>query len=103
ARPGAHLDPIYLIRMLMEEQISVLQLVPSLLRALLAEPILPMCTRLRLVICAGEALPRELQQSFSLCLPGTELHNLYGPTEAAIDATAWPCLSGRAEPVVSIG
>src|SRR5262249_22434287 len=102
ARPGGHQDSNYLVRMLAEKEISVLQLVPSLLRALLDEPLMSSCARLRLVICAGEALKRELQQKFSDCLPRAELHNLYGPTETAIDVTAWPCRS-QAEPVVPIG
>jgi nonribosomal peptide synthetase DhbF len=102
ARPGGHQDPEYLVRMLVEKQITILQLVPSLLRALLEDPMFSNCSRLRLVICAGEALTRELQQSFSACLPNAELHNLYGPTETAIDVTAWHSQS-QAEPVVPIG
>ena len=103
ARPGASEDPDYMARMLIDERITVLQLVPSLLRVLIEQPAIPACTQLRRVICAAEALPWDLQERFFRRLPHAELHNLYGPTEAAIDVTAWQCVPGQSSAVVPIG
>jgi amino acid adenylation domain-containing protein len=64
--------------------------VPSLLKALLAEPGFAECRSLRQVFCGGEALDAAVAQTFfAQC--SARLHNLYGPTEAAIDATWWTC------------
>ncbi|MGE0127956.1 MAG: amino acid adenylation domain-containing protein [Blastocatellales bacterium] len=102
ARPGGHQDSGFLVRMMVEHQVTILQLVPSLLRVLLDEPGFERCESLRRVICAGEALPAELQQRFAACLKA-ELHNLYGPTEAAIDVTCWPRQDSRGLAIVPIG
>jgi amino acid adenylation domain-containing protein len=102
ARPGGHQDIAYLVSAMIEHQVTILQLVPSLLRALLDEPGFERCESLRRVICAGEALPAELQERFNSCL-GAELHNLYGPTEAAIDVTCWPNQDSRGLTIVPIG
>ena len=97
---GAQRDPSELARVLAEGGITVLQLVPSLLRALLDEPALEGARALRRVCCGGEALTGELAERCLSRLP-VELINLYGPTEATIDATWWPC--GRGEGSVPIG
>ncbi len=102
ARPGGHLDGAYLVRAIAHYGVTYLQLVPSLLRVLLDEPGFGKCESLRRVICAGEALPAELQERFNATV-GAELHNFYGPTEAAIDATFWPCERASHRPVVPIG
>ncbi|HTK92718.1 MAG TPA: amino acid adenylation domain-containing protein [Verrucomicrobiae bacterium] len=97
---GAQRDPSELARVLAEHGITVLQLVPSLLRALLDEPALAEARALRRVCCGGEALTAELAERCLARLP-VELINLYGPTEATIDATWWRC--GRGEGSVPIG
>ncbi|MCI0387267.1 MAG: non-ribosomal peptide synthetase, partial [Acidobacteria bacterium] len=102
AQPGGHRDSTYLVKTLVEHQVTILQLVPSLLRVLLDEPEYEHCESLRCVICAGEALPSELQERFTSCL-SAELHNFYGPTEAAIDVTCWPYQDARGRAIVPIG
>jgi amino acid adenylation domain-containing protein len=97
---GAHRDPGELARVLAEQEITVLQLVPSLLRALLDEPALDGARALRRVCCGGEVLTGELAERCLARLP-VELINLYGPTEATIDATWWRC--GGGETPVPIG
>jgi amino acid adenylation domain-containing protein len=91
ARPGGHPDPAYLVRTVREERITVLQVVPTLLRHLLLEEALGGCTGLTRLFAGGEALTREDVRAVAARLPGVELHNLYGPTEATIDATSWRC------------
>lgn len=90
ARPGGHQDSAYLVQLIMEQQITTLHFVPSMLQIFLQEQHIEACTSLRRVICSGEALPLDLQQRFYTRL-SAELHNLYGPTEAAVDVTYWPC------------
>ncbi|HEX2077347.1 MAG TPA: amino acid adenylation domain-containing protein, partial [Longimicrobium sp.] len=86
ARPGGEKDPAYLVRALAEEGITVLQVVPTLLRVLADEPGLEDARALRLLFCGGEALPREaVARVLERIHP--EIWNLYGPTEACIDAT----------------
>ena len=90
ARPGGHQDSAYLVKTILEEEVTTLQVVPSLLRVLLEEPALEECMSLRRVFCGGEALSGKLHERFSARLQG-ELINLYGPTEAAINASCWRC------------
>lgn len=102
AQPGDHLDTQYLIGLIVEQQITTVHFVPSMLQIILDEPALKTCTVLRRVICSGEALPFTTQERFFACLDA-ELHNLYGPTEAAIDVTFWPCQRESEGPYVPIG
>jgi amino acid adenylation domain-containing protein len=92
---GVQRDPGELARVLGEHGITVLQLVPSLLRALLDEPALDGARALRRVCCGGETLTSELTERCLARLP-VELVNLYGPTETTIDATWWRCEGGEA-------
>ncbi len=104
ARPGGHRDSEYLVRTIVEERITTLHFVPSMLQAFLEDPGVERCRNvLRRVICSGEALPLALQERFFTRLPNVELHNLYGPTEAAVDVTYWKCDPAYSRPVVPIG
>jgi amino acid adenylation domain-containing protein len=101
-RPGGQQDSSYLVKAMIEHQVTILQLVPSLLRVLLEEEDFARCESLSRVICAGEALPAELQERFNLSL-AAELHNFYGPTEAAIDVTCWSYQHADGRQIVPIG
>ena len=103
ARPEGHRDSAYLIRLINGQQISTLHFVPSMLQVFLRESGVESCRSLRRVICSGEAMPYELQQTFFHRLPSVELHNLYGPTEAAVDVTYWRCRPDSALRIVPIG
>ncbi|HET9255063.1 MAG TPA: amino acid adenylation domain-containing protein [Pseudonocardiaceae bacterium] len=99
ADPARHQDTEYLVRLIGEEDITTLALVPSLLRALLEQdPGLRSCPSLRDVHCGGERLSPELRDAF-LAEAKARLHNLYGPTEYSIDATYWDCEPGQTGPV----
>ncbi|HVG17980.1 MAG TPA: amino acid adenylation domain-containing protein, partial [Blastocatellia bacterium] len=102
ARPGGHQDSAYLVKLISEQEITTLHFVPSMLQVFLEEPGLAECRSIRRVICSGEALSAELQDSFFARLDA-ELHNLYGPTEAAVDVTSWACEPERKRPRVPIG
>jgi amino acid adenylation domain-containing protein/non-ribosomal peptide synthase protein (TIGR01720 family) len=103
AQPGGHRDSSYLLKLIQQQQITILHFVPSMLQVFLNEAGLEQCQHLKLVICSGEALPFELQEKFFAHCQNVELHNLYGPTEAAIDVTFWQCQQSTQEKVVPIG
>ncbi|MET0397618.1 MAG: alpha/beta fold hydrolase, partial [Longimicrobiaceae bacterium] len=76
-----------LARAVEAERITVLQVVPSLLRALLEEGGMVGRAGLRRLFCGGEVLAAGLAERARAAL-GCEVVNLYGPTEVCIDATA---------------
>jgi amino acid adenylation domain-containing protein len=103
AQPEGHKDAAYLVRTIAEQSVTqVVHFVPSMLRALLAEPAVTACVGLRRVTCGGEVLPYELAQRFLATLDA-ELWNEYGPAEAAITATHFHCKRGASGPPVPIG
>ncbi|MFI1332590.1 amino acid adenylation domain-containing protein [Streptomyces sp. NPDC020845] len=84
-------DPAELFGMVGPERISILEVVPSLLRAALdswdAGAAVPDLTRLRRLVVTGEALPAELCRRWFAYFPGIPLVNAYGPTECSDDVT----------------
>ncbi|MEW6736734.1 MAG: amino acid adenylation domain-containing protein, partial [Acidobacteriota bacterium] len=102
AQPGGHQDSAYLVKLIIQEQITTLHFVPPMLQAFLEESGIKNCHSLRRLICSGEALAYELQERFYNSL-NAELHNLYGPTEAAVDVTYWACQSASNRRIVPIG
>lgn len=101
AKSGGHQDPSYLVDVMANEQITIVDFVPAMLRLILEEPGLQACTALRYVTCGSEDLPKEVCSRFFERLSTVELHNCYGPTEVSIDATTWVC--DRHSPIISIG
>ncbi|MFH9004316.1 amino acid adenylation domain-containing protein [Streptomyces afghaniensis] len=90
---GAERDCAAMLRALIDHRITVLQVVPSVLRMLVEEPGWDACTTLRLLFCAGEPLHAELVQEFRArvrnCVQDVVVCNTYGPTECSIDVTAY--------------
>jgi amino acid adenylation domain-containing protein len=99
---GAERDPAALVRAVADYRVTVLQVVPSVLRLLVAEPGWADCAALRLVFSAGEPLHAELCQRLLTQVP-VEVWNTYGPTECAIDATAHRFDPAQQSGPVSIG
>jgi len=90
ARRGAHADPSYIVDVVSRRGISLLQIVPSQLPALLdASGGAPALRRLRRFFLGGEALPSALLTRLLHDCPSLAVTNLYGPTEATINATHW--------------
>jgi amino acid adenylation domain-containing protein len=102
AGPEAHRDPAELVRALADERITILQVVPAYLRAVLDEPGTGRVGTLRRLFCGGEALPAELAGRAAAAF-GAEVVNLYGPTEACIDSTAQAFTADAAGVRVPIG
>nr|WP_217997255.1 non-ribosomal peptide synthetase [Gordonia paraffinivorans] len=103
AEPGRHGEPEYLREVIVENSVSVVHFVPSMLSAFVdvLGDRLGELTSLRYVFASGEALAPSVAQAVLSRLPGVGLHNLYGPTEAAVDVTAYEVRSG--DVVVPIG
>ncbi|MCX4863850.1 non-ribosomal peptide synthase/polyketide synthase [Streptomyces sp. NBC_00825] len=89
-RPDGHRDPQYLAGMIREHGVTTVHFVPSMLRALVAEPATRACTGLRTVFSGGEMLQGTLRDQIRDVLPQAKLYNLYGPAEAAVDVTSHP-------------
>ncbi|MBO4208617.1 non-ribosomal peptide synthetase [Micromonospora echinofusca] len=102
AAPDAHRDPGAMLRAMQAHDVTVLQLVPSVLRVLLGESDLSGCAALRLVCSAGEPLPAALCAQLRT-LVDVEVWNTYGPTECSIDATAWQYRGDEGSEIVPIG
>ncbi|MEM1254709.1 MAG: amino acid adenylation domain-containing protein [Cyanobacteria bacterium P01_H01_bin.21] len=102
APPDRHQDGEDLIKVILEQKITNLQLVPALLRILLSQENFSQCQSLKRVFCGGEALPADLQQEFYSQLEAP-LFNLYGPTEACINSTYWSCQADEGSTTIPIG
>ncbi|MFF7022888.1 amino acid adenylation domain-containing protein [Streptomyces klenkii] len=103
-------DPERLFGLAADERITILEVVPSLLRAALdtweAGPsAVPRPDGLRRLVVTGEDLPPELCSRWFALFPHIPLVNAYGPTECSDDVThaiiTVPPPEG--EPTVSIG
>ncbi|MFD7662364.1 amino acid adenylation domain-containing protein [Streptomyces sp. NPDC059788] len=84
-------DPDALFAVTVDEDVTVLEVVPSLLRAALDAwetaggfPSLP---KLRHLVVTGEALPVDVCHRWFARYPGIPLVNAYGPTECSDDVT----------------
>ncbi len=102
ARPGGHRDSAYLMAEIAEREISIVQVVPKLLQAMVEEEGWEKCRRLKRMFCGGEALAWDLIEKFQ-AVSGARIINLYGPTEATIDASYWECNEGGGLEPVPIG
>ncbi|GLQ87905.1 non-ribosomal peptide synthetase [Dyella flagellata] len=92
ARPHGDRDPNYLLELMREHGVALVEFVPSALQLLLEQieedTPLPL---LRHVIAGGETVSPALLRQFKRILPRATLYNSYGPTEATIDVTLWDC------------
>jgi amino acid adenylation domain-containing protein/non-ribosomal peptide synthase protein (TIGR01720 family) len=101
AKPGGHQDPAYLVKIIQEENVTLLQLVPSLLEMLLREPRFSQCFSLRMVFSGGEALKKRVWDEFQkMAIP---LVNLYGPAETTINVAFHRCENSENTDIIPIG
>jgi len=101
-RNDGHRDPSYIVDTIIDREITVLQMVPSMLRPLTEQVRIRECVSLRRMYCGGEVFPCETKERFQRLL-NCELFNLFGPTETSIDATYHRCCSNARERSVPIG
>ncbi|MFF3545078.1 amino acid adenylation domain-containing protein [Streptomyces platensis] len=87
APDGAERDPAAMVRAVADAGVTVLQAVPSVLRALADAPGWAGCGALRLIFSAGEPLQAELCHRLLARVPNARIWNTYGPTECSVDIT----------------
>nr|WP_256672636.1 non-ribosomal peptide synthetase [Pseudomonas sp. C1C7] len=99
--PGskAAVDPLIISRLLIENKVTSVLLVPSLARLVLPQVAQLGYGQLRQVIVAGETCPAKLVQEVTSVFTSVELFNEYGPTEATVWAAVHRCLSDDVDPV----
>ncbi|MCP5003307.1 MAG: amino acid adenylation domain-containing protein, partial [Planctomycetes bacterium] len=89
----AVLDPVMLLEQIVQERITILELVPSLLQAILfrinQQSDVPDLSQLRLIIPTGEALPTNLCERWFEIYPTIPMLNAYGPAECSDDVTCY--------------
>ncbi len=66
AKPGGHKDSDYLVNLIVEQEITTLHFVPSMLQAFLLNENVESCQSLKRVICSGEGLTLHFARTF-LC------------------------------------
>jgi amino acid adenylation domain-containing protein len=99
-------DPDRLIALVQPQQISILEIVPSLLRMMLqqieagATPAKLAC--LRWLLLTGEALPPQLCRQWFEHYPTIPMLNAYGPTECSDDVTHYSIDSAPAAEIVNL-
>lgn len=91
ARPGGHMDPLYLADLMTQERITVAHFVPTMLRLFLDASGTDLPPSVRLLFFSGEALPADLAQRVVTQWPNAQAYNYYGPTECAVDVSYWDC------------
>jgi AMP-binding enzyme/thioesterase superfamily protein/phosphopantetheine binding protein len=83
-------DPARLLDSLKTRGISIVEVVPSMLRAMLETASIsdsPDLSKLRWMIATGEALPPALVRDWFRLYPEVPMLNAYGPTECSDDVT----------------
>ncbi|TBN32824.1 amino acid adenylation domain-containing protein, partial [Pseudomonas sp. BGI-2] len=99
--PGgkAVVDPLIISRLLIENGVTSVLLVPSLARLVLPQVAQLGYGQLRQVIVAGETCPAKLVHEVTSAFTDVELFNEYGPTEAIVWAAVHRCSSDDVDPV----
>ncbi len=87
-------DPVRLLEHVQQEQITILQVVPSMLRAIIQTAAesgqAPKLPALRWIVPTGEALTTELARQWLQLYPQIPLLNAYGSTECSDDQCHHP-------------
>ena len=89
-KPGGEKDSAYLVKLIAQQEISILVFVPSVLQVFLSEEGLKTCKNIRMVFTGGEPLTSALKDRFFNQLPNCRLYDLFGATEDNV-VTYWPC------------
>ncbi|WP_236707129.1 non-ribosomal peptide synthetase, partial [Pseudomonas sp. Leaf129] len=99
--PGSEavVDPHVISRLLIENNVTSVLLVPSLAKVVLPKVAQLGYGKLRQVIMAGEVCPAKLIQELASAFTAVELFNEYGPTEATVWAAVHRCSSDDVDPV----
>jgi amino acid adenylation domain-containing protein len=102
-RPRFEYDSAYLVKLMIEERLSIACFVPSLLRAVIDEPEIERCRSIRRLTTGGEGLSVSLQQRVLQRLPSADFYNGYGTTEGTIASLYWKCVDIPGQHTIPIG
>ncbi len=100
AKPDGHKDANYLHQLIIDQAVTVLHFVPSMLSVFLSSIASKTITKYQLkrIFCSGEALSDGIKDQFYevfehrvMCT----LHNFYGPTEASIEVSFHDCAKDK--------
>jgi amino acid adenylation domain-containing protein len=103
AKPNGHKDPEYLRQCIIDNNITTLHFVPSMLGVFLEHRGIEHCKTLQQVFASGEALQLQHAKVFFEKLPQAGLYNLYGPTEASVDVSFYDCTPNETHSSIAIG
>lgn len=100
-------DPAELLKLVQSQQVSILEIVPSLLRMMLEHIDLsannkPNLSKLRWLLLTGETLPPQLCRQWFEYYPTIPMMNAYGPTECSDDVTHYPIYTPPAEEILNL-
>ncbi|MBO3462192.1 non-ribosomal peptide synthetase [Aetokthonos hydrillicola Thurmond2011] len=97
-------DPIKLLSLVERQRISILEIVPSLLRMMVQQfhAFKPELSKLRWLLLTGEALPPQLCRQWLEYYPSIPMMNAYGPTECSDDVTHYPIFEPPHAEVVNL-
>ncbi len=100
------LDPEVFMNALEKDEVNILQVVPSYLKALLEIAVLKNITyfdQLQYLLVTGEAVNQPLLKLWFDMFPGTKVVNAYGPAEASDDVTLYFMNEAPSETNVPVG
>lgn len=103
--PETAADPAKLLSLVDRQEISILEIVPSLLRMILQQSELggrPNLSQLRWLLLTGETLPPRLCRDWFEYYPTIPMMNAYGPTECSDDVTHYPIYRSPEPDVVNL-
>jgi D-alanine--poly(phosphoribitol) ligase subunit 1 len=106
SKDEGYLDINYLINLIISNDISIIQFVPSLLGLFLdkiKKEKLENKIKLKRVVSSGEELTKNLVKKFYSVLKNAKLYNFYGPTETSICVTANLLTSKNESSYISLG
>jgi amino acid adenylation domain-containing protein len=95
-------DPEQLLAEVAANEITILEVVPSVLRVMIESNREQDLSKLRWLVPTGEALPPELCRQWFERYPHIPMINAYGPTECSDDVTHYPIYEPPAPDVVNM-
>ncbi|BAZ14320.1 amino acid adenylation domain-containing protein [Calothrix sp. NIES-4071] len=99
-------DPAQLLSLVERQRISILEIVPSLLRMILQliddGYTKPNLSELRWLLLTGETLPPQLCRRWLNYYPHVPMMNAYGPTECSDDVTHYPIYVAPQEEILNL-
>ncbi|MFD4857905.1 amino acid adenylation domain-containing protein [Streptomyces atratus] len=94
-------SPASLLKAVADGGVTMLELVPSNIVALLDAGLAAAPGALRVMLSTGETLTHDVLRRWVRELPGIPVHNAYGPAECTDDVTAGLCATGPDAPMTT--